>query len=152
MVFNQIKYPVIVLVVLLILPFRLMAAAEIYTGFFSNKALAGYDTVAYFYENMPVKGKAEFTYDYKGTKWLFSSQQNKDKFTAMPEKYAPQYGGYCAWLIAQNDLAKGDPLMWTILDGKLYLNYDAEIQEKWLKDPSGFIEKADAYWPGVLNQ
>lgn len=141
----------IVFAMTLLLPLKLMAAAEIYTGFFSNEALAGYDTVAYFDVKKPVKGKDKFSYKYKGADWLFSTEKNREKFIKMPEKYAPQYGGYCAWLVAQNDRAKGDPLQWSVVDGKLYLNYDAEIKAKWLKDPSGFIEKADKFWPEVLK-
>lgn len=131
--------------------FAMAAKPEIYTRFFSNLALEGYDTVAYFDQNKPVQGKSEFSYQYKGAEWRFSSQQNLDKFIAAPTEYAPQYGGYCAWLVAQGDTAKGDPRHWSIENGKLYLNYDADIQKKWLVDKAGFIKKADAMWPGVLN-
>ena len=135
----------------LLLPVNVMATAEIYTSFFSNLAVGGYDTVAFFSENMPVEGKSKFSFKYKDTEWRFNSQENLDLFIATPEKYAPQYGGYCAWLVAMNDLAMGDPQYWKIVDGKLYLNYDAEIKAKWLVDIPGFIKKANMNWPGVLN-
>ena len=81
------------------------AVEPVYTSFFSNKAIKGYDTVAYFTENKAVEGQAAFSTDYQGAKWLFSSQENLDLFIADPEKYAPQYGGYCAYAVAQNSTA-----------------------------------------------
>jgi YHS domain-containing protein len=131
--------------------FAMASEPEIYTRFFSNLALEGYDTVAYFEQNKPVKGESKYSYKYKDAEWQFSSQENLDKFVAMPKEYAPQYGGYCAWLVANGDTAKGDPQYWSIENGKLYLNYDADIQEKWLVDKPGFIKKGDAMWPSVLN-
>ncbi|MEZ8141920.1 YHS domain protein [Enterovibrio norvegicus FF-33] len=122
------------------------AAEDVYTGFFSNKAVSGYDTVSYF-EGGPVQGKSDFKTEYQGAEWLFSSQANLDKFLANPEQYAPQYGGYCAWAIAEkDDLAPGDPAYWKIVDGKLYLNYDKSIQGKWEKDVPGFISQGDLNW------
>ncbi|MCP5161710.1 MAG: YHS domain-containing protein [Hahellaceae bacterium] len=129
----------------------LFAKSPIYTAFFSDLAVSGYDTVAYFTEGKPVKGESSFSTEYQGAKWLFSSQAHLDKFKAEPQKYAPQYGGYCAWAVANNDTAKGDPLQWYLQDGKLYLNYDAEIRAKWLKDKDALIIKADANWPAVLH-
>ncbi len=125
---------------------------EIYTGVFSKQAVGGYDPVAYFTQGKPVKGDRAFSTTYKGTVWQFSSAQNRDAFIATPEAYAPQYGGYCAWALAENKLAKGDPNFWNIVDGKLYLNYNASIQKKWLADVPGFIEKADQNWPSVLDK
>lgn len=136
------------LLVLLSLFFSSVAfsADEIYTGFFSNKAVSGYDTVSFF-EGTPAKGSSSFKTEYKGADWLFISQANLDKFLADPEKYAPQYGGYCAWAIAEkDDLAPGDPEFWTIVDNKLYLNYDNSVQKKWEKDIPGFIETGDKNW------
>lgn len=131
--------------------FAMASKSEIYTRFFSNLALEGYDTVAYFDQNKPVKGLSEYSHKYKGAVWQFSTEENLDKFVAMPQDYAPQYGGYCAWLVANGDTAKGDPQYWSIVNGKLYLNYDADIQTKWLADIPDFIKKGDAMWPSVLN-
>ena len=139
------------LVLMVTLPISAFAKDEIYTGFFSDKAVGGYDTVAYFTESEPVKGKDQFSYEYKGATWLFGSQENLDKFKMEPQTYAPQYGGYCAWAVAMNKTAKGDPKYWNIEDGKLYLNYNQDIQSKWVKDKPGFITKANQNWPGVLN-
>ena len=123
----------------------------VYTGNFTNVAVEGYDPVAYFTEGKPVKGDKDFTTEYQGAEWRFSSQANLDAFLADPEKYAPQYGGYCAWAVSQGYTAKGDAKHWKIVDGKLYLNYNSSIQKKWEKDIPGFIQSADASWPTVLE-
>lgn len=111
-------------------------------------AVQGYDPVAYFTENKAVKGTEDFKLDdYKGTPILFSSQQNLDLFNENPSKYAPQYGGYCAWRMAQDgEGVYGDPTLWTIVDDKLYLNYNQTVKERWVKDIPGFIKQADGFW------
>lgn len=129
----------------------LAAKPEVYTGFLSSLAVNGYDPVAYFTEKRPVKGSSKFEYKYKDATWRFASQENLDKFRANPEKYAPRYGGYCAWAVSQGYTAKGDPEYWKIVDGKLYLNYNADVQKRWEKDIPGFISKADRHWPDVIK-
>jgi YHS domain-containing protein len=124
---------------------------EIYTTFFSDSGAGGYDVVAYFTENMPVEGSDDFTVEYKNAEWYFSSQANLDKFNENPDMYVPQYGGYCAWAVANGDTASGDPLQWTVLNNRLYLNYDADIQAMWSADRENLIAKGDMNWPGVLN-
>lgn len=116
-----------------------------------GNAIRGVDTVAYFAGNGPVKGKSEFSHEFKGAKWLFASAENRDKFTANPMRYAPQYGGYCAFAIAKGKTKSIDPEAWTIIDDKLYLNYSLGVRKKWLKDTAGYIKQADANWPGVLS-
>jgi len=110
-------------------------------------ALKGYDAVAYFKEGKPVKGKDEFRYDWIGAKWYFASAANRDEFAKTPEKYAPQFGGYCAWAVAHNYTANIDPEAWRIVDGKLYLNYSKDVQKKWEADVPGFIKQANENWP-----
>jgi YHS domain-containing protein len=127
------------------------AEAPIYTGRFSNTALQGYDPVAYFTEGAPTKGDDAFTTDYMGAEFQFASAANRDLFLEDPDKYAPQYGGYCAWAVAQGKHAKGNAKNWTIVDGKLYLNYNASIEKKWNADQANFITEGDKKWPG-LNQ
>jgi len=127
------------------------AKSPIYTSFFSNVAVSGYDSVAYFTQGKAVKGNSKFSTDYQGATWHFSSEQNLALFTQAPAQYAPQYGGYCAWAVAKNDVASSDPLAWRIIDNKLYLNYNLSIQAKWLKDPKNLIIKANKHWPNVLN-
>lgn len=128
------------------------AAKEIYTSTFSKKALSGYDTVAYFTQGKPVKGSESFKTEYKGAEWQFSSQANLDAFKANPEKYAPQYGGYCAYAVGKyNDLVSADPEAWKIVNGKLYLNYDKDIQAEWVANQSEYITKGNANWPGLIK-
>ncbi len=123
----------------------------IYTAKRSNLALQGYDTVAYFTVGEPTKGSAEYATTYNGAEFRFASEENLNLFLGNPEQYAPQYGGYCAWAVAQGKTAKGDARRWAVVDGKLYLNYNKGIQRKWDKDRAGFITRADTNWPTVLE-
>ncbi|MDF1793865.1 MAG: YHS domain-containing (seleno)protein [Thalassobaculaceae bacterium] len=123
----------------------------VYTEFLSDKAVDGYDPVAYFTDGKPVEGSSKFEAEYKGVTWRFVSAEHRDAFVANPAKYAPQYGGYCAWAVAQGYTAKGDPQNWRIVDGKLYLNYNASVQKKWMTDIPGNIKAGDANWPKVLE-
>ena len=123
-----------------------MAKDPVYTARFSSLAVDGYDA-----EAKPVKGDKAFSTKFNGAEWRCSSAENLAIFTADPEAYAPQYGGYCAWAVAQNYTARGNPANWAIVDGKLYLNYNNEIQERWNKDIPGFIASADKNWPAVLK-
>ena len=115
-------------------------------------ALNGMDPVSYFTDGKPVKGSESYTATYKGATFSFTSQDHKAMFEADPAKYAPQYGGYCAWATSQGYTADGDPEVWKIVDGKLYLNYSKGVQKKWNKDIPGFIVKANANWPTVLTK
>jgi len=124
----------------------------VYTGVFSDKAVKGYDTVSYFQrDGVPVKGTKEHQTEWRGAKWLFSSAANLALFTADPEQYAPQYGGYCAWALGHGSLAKGDPKVYHLHDGKLYLNYDHGIQKKWLPRKDKLIIKADTEYPARVD-
>ncbi len=114
-------------------------------------AIRGYDPVAYFTTGKPVKGQRAYTTSYQGADWYFASAENRDTFIAMPEKYAPQYGGYCAWAVSQGYTASIDPDAWSIVDDKLYLNYSQGVQRKWSKDIPGNIRSANANWPSVLE-
>lgn len=124
----------------------------VYTGLFSSLAVGGYDVVAYFKDSKQTKGKSDFTFEYKGADWRFASEANMNAFAADPEAYAPQYGGYCAWAVSQGYTAKGDPDNWRIVDGKLYLNYNDEVQQTWEADIPGFIKSANTNWPGLLAE
>jgi len=104
--------------------------------------------VSYFTGDAPVVGSAEFTVKYEGYDYQFASAENAATFQEDPAKYAPQYGGYCAWAIGANDaLASGDPNVYKIVDGKLYLNFNEAVAERWNKDIPGFIEKVDVNYP-----
>jgi len=125
---------------------------KIYTGYFNNKAGDGYDVIAYFEQAKPVEGSAKYTFEYQGADWYFSSQSNLDKFKANPTKYAPQYGGYCAWAMSNDKAAPGNPPFWTIYKEKLYLNYDQNVLDTWRADKDGFIKKADAHWASMEKE
>jgi len=128
------------------------AKAPIYTSFLNNNAVGGYDAVSYFQGNQkPVKGKKKFSTSYKGANWKFASKENLETFLADPEKYAPQYGGYCAYAVALGDTVKGDPLQYHISDNKLYLNINRKYKNIWLKDKDNFIAKGDQQWPTLLE-
>ncbi len=128
-----------------------LAVEPVYSDFF-GKAIKGYDPVAYFTQGKPVKGDSDHTYEWSGAKWYFASKQNLEAFSADPERYAPQYGGYCAWAVSEGYTAKIDPDAWYIHDDKLYLNYSASIQSKWQRDVPGNIAKGDANWPGIVGE
>lgn len=114
-------------------------------------ALKGYDPVAYFTDGMPVKGDTRYRHEWKGAVWLFAGEEHKALFASDPEKYAPQYGGYCAYAVSQGTTADIDPESWTIVNGKLYLNLDRDVQRLWEQDISGYIRQADRNWPAVLK-
>ena len=114
-------------------------------------AIRGYDPVEYFRGNGPVKGDSDFESEWNGATWRFASAENRDLFAADPEAHAPQYGGYCAWAVANNYTASTDPDAWSLHDGKLYLNYSLGVRRTWSEDIPGNIGKGDANWPAVLN-
>ena len=129
------------------------AADPVYTGLFSKKAVGGYDTVTYFSGDAPVKGLEQFKTKWRGANWYFSTQENLDAFKAEPAKYAPQYGGYCAWAVAaKKDLVKGDPQVYSLHNNKLYLNYDPSIHKKWDAQKEQFILQADTTFPTLVTQ
>ena len=112
----------------------------------NGNAIKGFDAVAYFLQNKAIKGSDSFSCDWSGSKWLFASKANLDSFKLSPEKYAPQYGGYCAYGCSENHLAPTDPNAFTIVGNKLYLNYNLKVKEIWVKDSTGKIKAADGYW------
>jgi hypothetical protein len=125
---------------------------QIFTGLVKGVAVGGYDPVAYFTEGKAVAGKPEISIEHEGAAWRFASAANRDAFTADPARYAPQYGGYCAYAVAKGYTAKGDPNAWSVVGGKLYLNYNRPTKAEWEKDTAGYIRSADANWPGVLEK
>ncbi len=121
-------------------------AAPVWTGLLGTQAaVGGYDAVSYF-AGKPVEGSEKFTLQYNGATFKFASAANLAAFKADPAKYAPQYGGHCAWAAANNYRFAGDPKVWKIVAGKLYLNYNRDVQQKWEKDIPGLIVKGDANW------
>ena len=118
-------------------------------------AIKGADPVAFFSlspGDKPVYGVDEYSYDWNGATWKFSSAENRDKFIADPEKYAPQYGGYCAFAVSHNFTKSVNPKYWHVVDDKLYLNFNRTANRKWLKDQQPAIARADENWPTVLSE
>lgn len=115
-------------------------------------ALKGYDVVAYAVAGAAVKGTPQFPYAWNGAVWLFSTADNRAGFIKSPEKYAPQFGGYCAWAVSRGYTADVDPEAWKIVDGRLYLNYSKSVQRRWEQDIPGNIAKAKGNWPGILDR
>lgn len=113
-------------------------------------AIRGTDPVAYFTQSKAVAGDPAITSTHGDAVWRFASAAHKAMFDADPEKYAPKYGGYCAYAVSKGATAPTDPDAWTIHDGRLYLNYSVNVREIWKQDMDGNIRKADANWPGVL--
>lgn len=112
----------------------------------SEIAIKGYDTVAYFQNGQALKGNKAFSFDWHSLTWHFLSKEHRDLFAANPEKYAPQYDGYCAWAMTEKRKAITDPEVWKIVDGRLYLNCSKAAFDKWSRDIPGNIKKADANW------
>ncbi len=113
-------------------------------------ALHGYDPVAYFTDGVPTAGSPDHTYEWMGATWRFASAEHRDAFAAEPERYAPQYGGYCAYAVSKGYTADVDPEAWRLVDGELYLNYSPKVQKLWQEDIPGRIASADAHWPKLL--
>ena len=114
-------------------------------------AIKGYDPVAFFKDSNPVRGKDDLRFEYKGSNFVFANAENRAAFATAPEKYAPQYGGYCAFGTARGYKADIDPSTFTVIDGRLYLNYNAQVQREWSADTGRFIRQADERWPTVTK-
>jgi YHS domain-containing protein len=117
-----------------------------------GKAIKGYDPVAFFKESKPVKGSDKFQYKWKDATWFFSTSENLEAFKANPEKFAPQYGGYCAYGTSQGHKAPTQTDTWTVANDKLYFNYNDKVKEIWTKDQANLIKTADEKWPEVKGQ
>lgn len=137
-----------------ILPLLLAARLSVAGDYFEvdGLALRGYDPVAYFEASMPVKGSAKHVFAYKGSTFQFATAANRKKFAADPEKYAPQFGGYCALGTANGYKVKTEPDAFKVVDGKLYLNYNRQVLDLWVKDEPGYIARANENWPEVSKQ
>lgn len=130
--------------------FEELAAAPVFVT--EGVAIRGTDPVAYFTEGRPVPGRPDFAHDWRGATWHFASAANRDAFAAAPERYAPQYGGFCAWAVAEKGkLYSTQPDNWSIVEGKLYLNFNDDIQARWESDIPGFIVQGDARWPEIVK-
>lgn len=112
--------------------------------------MRGYDPVGYFDHNAAIKGDREIGYDYQGASFYFASRESRQRFIDSPESFLPQYGGYCAYGMSRNFVVSSDPNAFTVVDGKLYLNYSLKVRKTWHKDVPGNIVKADKNWADKL--
>jgi len=118
----------------------------------TGKAVKGYDVVAYFTQGKPVEGSSDHEVEWNGATWRFASAEHKNLFAKEPRKYAPQYGGFCAFGVSRGYTVGIEPDAWKIVDGKLYLNYNRDVQVEWMKDIPGYIAKANANWPKIVAE
>lgn len=125
-------------------------AAAIFTE--DGIAIRGTDPVAYFTEGRPVQGVQDYAYEWQGVTWLFANAKHQDLFANDPEAYAPQYGGFCAYGVSQGALVSIVPEAWAIVDGKLYLNVSADVQQLWQEDIPRYISQANQNWPRLTSQ
>jgi YHS domain-containing protein len=114
-------------------------------------AINGYDPVAYFVVGQPVAGSADYSVKHAGATYLFSSAANRDRFVAEPERFAPQFGGFCAYGVSGGYKAKTDPQAFTVVNNRLYLNYNLKVQEQWRADREALVQKAERLWPEVAK-
>ena len=145
------RLPILALLLAVVSALPALAISPVNKTLLGGLAIDGYDPVAYFTDSKPVEGKKEFSFDWKGASWRFASAEHRDLFAKTPEKYAPQYGGYCAYAVANGRTADIDPAAWAVRDGRLFLNYDFDVQKKWLLDPAGYIARADVNWPKMIG-
>ena len=117
----------------------------------NNVAIRGYDPVAYFKSHTSALGNHQYTYTYAGRTWQFKNPTNRMVFMKNPHYYMPQYNGYSAYDVAQGSFRRADPRIWKIVNGKLYLNRDADIQKQWQRNPNTYIKQANDYWRQYLG-
>ncbi len=141
------KHKLVVFQILVLLISGLVYADEVINKDSNGVAIKGYDVVAYFSEGKAVEGKAEFEHKWKNATWRFSNAENRDMFAANPEKYSPQFGGYCAYGVTRGYLAPIDPKAWSVVKDKLYLNYNLETQKEWQKNQADNISTGVKQWP-----
>lgn len=134
------------------LPALAMAFDPVYTGLLSSHAIQGYDTVAYFTQNKAVKGETSISAEWNGATWLFVNEEHKALFVANPEAYAPQYGGYCAYAMADGKAVRVDPKAFSVVDGLLYLNFSTGVRSRWEADIEGYVSSANQQWQTLLNR
>ncbi|MFQ5937326.1 MAG: YHS domain-containing (seleno)protein [Acidiferrobacterales bacterium] len=111
-----------------------------------NVVIKGYDTVAYFTEGRAMKGNSEFAYSWRDAEWHFANARHRDLFVTDPQRYAPQFGGFCANGMSKGKVVAADPEAWTIIDGKLYIKFNKGARDRWRQDKTAKIKKANENW------
>jgi len=138
------------LALLLVFPFAIAGEPAVFAT--DEGAIRGYDPVAYFTVGAPTRGSNQFSANWQGASYRFANAENLAMFEADPIAYAPQFGGYCAFAVSKGATAGTVPEAWTIVDGKLYLNYSLSVKQRWSKDVPGNIKAANSNWPAVLER
>ena len=142
----------LILVLLIVAPITLQAKEmPVYASKRTNTAIKGYDPVAYFTENKALKGSKDIAYQWHGAQWLFSSKEHQSLFINDPEKYAPQYGGWCAYAMSDGRTVAINPKAFDVYNDKLYLNYNKSVLGHWRKEKDLFIKQADELYPDVVD-
>jgi YHS domain-containing protein len=147
---KSMKIHMLAATVILVAAISIPVSAQDYSH--STPGISGYDPVAYFTEGEAVRGSGMYVSVFEGVTYAFESKKNKEVFDADPEKYTPEYGGYCAFGVAGGYKIVSDPEVWKIVDGKLYLNVNRNVQRRWEKDIPGNIESADANWIEIKDK
>ena len=127
-----------------------LAADPVSTSWRNDIAVQGWDVVSFF-QGKPLRGKREHVVEHRGAEWRFSTRANADLFAINPDAFLPEYGGYCAWALGHNKLARGNPEHWTMVDGKLYFNFNDRTERLWSRDRDVWVARADRFWPAVLD-
>lgn len=128
-----------------------LAGGPVYTGEDSDVAVDGHDVVAYFTQSEPVEGSSEYSMQWRGAEWRFANEAHLARFREDPERFAPAYGGYCAFGVAKGKTLASSPDYWKIHDGRLFLNLNADIHDNWNADREGHIAAADQNWPDIAR-
>lgn len=115
-------------------------------------ALQGYDPVSFFIAGAPVKGKPDLSVRHGSATYYFASEESRAAFEAEPERYTPQFGGFCAWAVSRGYTAKVEIDTWQVVDGRLILNYDRGVKRKFNEDVAGNLRRADGNWPDLVRK
>ncbi len=140
-----------VLVSVVLVAFSYLAFAQSKVFEKDGVAINGYDPVAYFTDGKPVKGESQFQLKWNNATWQFASKANLEKFKSQPEKYSPQFGGFCSFGVSKGYKVKSEPDAWTIVNNKLYLNYNLQVKDDWSKDRDNLISVAEKKWTDIKN-
>jgi len=140
-----------VLVSVMLVAFSYLAFAQGKVFEKDGVAINGYDPVAYFTDGKPVKGESQFQLKWNNATWQFASKKNLEKFKSQPEKYSPQFGGFCSFGVSKGYKVKSEPDACTIVNNKLYLNYNLQVKDDWSKDRDNLISVAEKKWTDIKN-
>ena len=146
---NRIKTFIFSLIILGVISMQSVFAGD---HLVNTVGVTGYDVVTYHTEKRPLRGNGNYVVEHQGVRYLFSNEENKNKFEKNPEKYLPAYNGWCAFGVSVGKKFSADPEVWEIVDGRLYLNLDNSIKKEWREDIPGNIKKANKHWSNIKHK